>query len=478
MTGEHDDRVNTPQAELGMTGPLLGSVSILLVEDEETVRFALRQALTKQGYVVEAVPTAEDGLKWLRAEPVDIAITDVKLPGLDGLEFVSQAKALDPELVIILMSGAATTQEALEGLARGAYDFFMKPFRVAELEVVMRRALERRQLQREVQALRERLGQRYALPGLIGQSGRMQEVLALVTKVIRSNAIVLIQGESGTGKELVAEVIHRNSPRGNAPMIKVNCAAIPEGLLESELFGHERGAFTGAIGQKPGKFELAQGGTILLDEIGDMTPATQAKVLRVLEDRELFRVGGTKPLRVDVRVIAATNKDLFEAVRRKEFREDLYYRLNVFPIVLPPLRERVEDIPLLVEHVLTEIRGTLQKPIEGISAEAMERLMAYSWPGNVRELRNSLERAAIMAEGSLIQADDLPLSFRLPAEPRAAGQGQALDERVGELERAWIVEALKEAHGVQARAAEALGIPVRSLWYRVKKYGIDPDQLS
>jgi DNA-binding NtrC family response regulator len=453
-------------------------IRILLVEDEERVRLGLLEALNKLGYAVEAVPTAEEGLERLRAEPFDIAITDVKLPGLGGQEFVSQAKTQDPELIIIVMSGAATTREAMETLDRGAYDFFTKPFRVPELEIVMRRALEKRRLQREVRELREQLQRRYELPGIIGQSGRMQEVLVLLAKVVRSNATILIQGESGTGKELVAEVIHRNSLKRNGPLVKVNCAAIPEGLLESELFGHERGAFTGATGQKPGKFELANGGTLFLDEVGDMAPATQAKVLRVLEDLELFRVGGTKPLKVDVRIVAATNKDLTEAARRKEFREDLYYRLSVFPVVLPPLRDRAEDIPLLVEHFLKEIRETVRKPLGGVSAEAMERLMAHSWPGNVRELRNCLERAAIMAEGDLIQVPDLPLSLRLPREPRAPGEGQMLDERLAEMERQRIIEALKEARGVQARAAKRLGISERSLWYRVKKYGIDPERLG
>ncbi|MBI4594527.1 MAG: sigma-54-dependent Fis family transcriptional regulator [Candidatus Rokubacteria bacterium] len=452
------------------------TVNILLVEDEEPVRFALTEALAKQGYAVQAVTSAEEGLRRLVDEAFDIAVTDVKLPGLSGLEFVSRAKAHDPSLILIVMSGVATTREAMEALNRGAYDFFTKPFRVAELDVVMRRALEKRQLQREVHELRARLQQRYAVSGLIGQSGRMQEVLTLLAKVIPSTATVLLLGESGTGKERVAEVIHRNGARAERPLIKVNCAAIPEGLLESELFGHERGAFTGATAQKPGKFELANGGTIFLDEVGDMASSTQAKMLRVLEDREIFRVGAAKPIRVDVRIIAATNKDLAEAVRRKEFREDLYYRLNVFPIVLPPLRERAGDIPLLVEHVLAELRQTVGKAVEGISAEAMERLMAYSWPGNVRELRNCLERAALMAEAKGIQAEDLPLTLRLPPEPRPAGDGHSLDDRVAEVERRWITEALREARGVQAQAAKNLGIAERSLWYRVKKYGIDPDQ--
>jgi DNA-binding NtrC family response regulator len=453
-------------------------VRVLLVEDDDGIRIAVREALLHRGYVVDAVDRAEAGIARLQEAGADIVITDMRLPGLSGLEFVSRAKAIDPELVIIVMSGAASIREAMEALDRGAYDFFAKPFRVPELEVVMRRALEKRQLVREVGELRAQLQRRYNVPGLIGRSGRMEEVLALLAKVLRSNATVLIRGESGTGKELIADVIHRNGLRRGAALVKINCAAIPEGLLESELFGHERGAFTGAVGQRAGKFELADGGTLFLDEVGDMAPSTQAKVLRVLEDHELFRVGGTRSVRVDARIIAATNKNLEEAVQRKEFREDLYYRLNVFPIVLPPLRERIEDIPVLVEHFLKEMGETAGQPRRGISADAMERLMAYTWPGNVRELRNCLERAAIMAESDSIQVADLPLALRLPAETPSTTDGRGLDERIGALERQLIIDALRETGGVQARAAAQLGITERSFWYRVKKYGIDPGRLK
>ncbi|MFQ5827580.1 MAG: sigma-54-dependent transcriptional regulator [Candidatus Methylomirabilia bacterium] len=455
------------------------SIAILVVEDEESVRFALQEALTKQGYAVEVSSTAEKALECLRSQTIDIAVTDVKLPGLSGIEFVSRAKAFAPDLIVIVMSGVATKQQAMEALARGAYDFFTKPFRVNELEVVIARALEKRLLQREVRELRERLQRRYDFPGIIGQSGRMQEVFVLLEKVVRSQATVLIQGESGTGKELVAELVHRNGPRREAPLVKVNCAAIPDGLLESELFGHERGAFTGATAQRPGKFELAHGGTLFLDEVGDMALTTQAKILRAIENQEIYRVGGTKPIRVDVRVIAATNKDLADSVRRKEFREDLYYRLNVFAIVLPPLRERVGDIPLLVERFLQEIADTEDRNVRGLSGEAMERLMAYFWPGNVRELRNCIERAAIMAEGELIQKEDLPLHLHpsAPATESSAAAG-SLDERLAALERERIIEALREARGVQAVAAKRLGINERSLWYRVKKYGIDPERFK
>jgi len=456
------------------------SIAILLVEDEESVRFALEEALTRQGYGVQACPNAEEALERLHAESFDIAITDVKLPGISGLEFVSRARALSPEIIVIAMSGVATKNQAMEALARGAYDFFPKPFRVDELNVVIGRALERRQLQREVQRLRETLQRKYDFPTLVGQSGRMQEVFAALAKVLPSHITVMIQGESGTGKELVAEVIHQNGPRKGEPFIKVNCAAIPEGLLESELFGHERGSFTGATTQKPGKFELAHGGTLFLDEVGDMALATQAKILRALEDREIYRVGGTKPVKVDVRIIAATNKPLAEAVRSREFREDLYYRLNVFTILLPPLRERPGDIPLLSEAFLREISETAGKTVKGLSPAALERLMGYSWPGNVRELKNALERATLVADGELIQVEDLAIHLQAAAEsqPEAQGGAKGLDERLADMERALILEALRETRGVQAQAAKKLGINERSLWYRIKKFGIDPDSVK
>jgi two-component system response regulator AtoC len=460
--------------------PDAADTTILIVEDDETIRVALDAALQRHGYGVTAVGSAEEGLVRLRRESFDIAITDVKLPGLSGIDFVVQAKALDAELIVIVMSGGATSNEAYEALSRGAYDFFTKPFRVPELEIVIRRALEKRQLHREVRELREQLHKRYDLEGLIGESRRMNEVRALIGKVARGSATVLIQGESGTGKERVADLVHRNSPRRHAPLIKVNCAAIPDTLLESELFGHERGAFTGAVSQKPGKFELANGGSIFLDEIGEMQLATQAKVLRVLEDKELFRVGATKPIRVDVRIIAATNKNMEEAVRNKEVREDLYHRLNVFPIFLAPLRERTEDIPLLVESFLDELAPSAGRSIRGIAPEAMERLLAYSWPGNVRELRNSIERALILSESDVIQVEDLPLRFSTtaPVVPPASANGKDLDSRLAEYERQWIIDALKEVQGVQAHAAKILGITERSLWYRVKKLGLDVDRIK
>jgi DNA-binding NtrC family response regulator len=452
--------------------------TILIVEDDETIRGALVIALERHGYRVTAAESAEEGVVQLRRDTFDIAITDVKLPGMSGIDFVGQAKAIDPELIVIVMSGGASSNEAYEALSRGAYDFFTKPFRVPELEIVIRRALEKRQLHRQVRELREQLQSRYDLQGLIGESRRMNEVRSLIGKVARGTATVLVQGESGSGKERIADLVHRNSPRRDAPLIKVNCAAIPDTLLESELFGHERGAFTGAVAQKPGKFEVAHGGTLFLDEIGDMALATQAKVLRVLEDREVVRVGGTKPMKVDVRIVAATNKNMEEAVRAREVREDLYHRLNVFPIFLPPLRDRVEDIPLLVEHFLQQLQPAGARRIVAIAPDAMERMLAYSWPGNVRELRNCIERAMIMAEGDIIRTEDLPLRFTSVPTPTVRPDGQDLDARLAERERQWITEALREVHGVQAHAAKLLGITERSLWYRVKKLGLDVERIK
>jgi two-component system response regulator AtoC len=450
---------------------------VLIIEDDNTIRMALDVALRQQGYSVTAVSTAEDGLTECQRERFDIAISDVKLPGMSGLDFVARVHGLNPEIIVIMMSGEGRSV-ATEAVARGAYDFFVKPFRVPELEIVMRRALEKRQLQREVRELRQQLEQRSDPHGLIGDSSRIREVRALVHKVARTSATVLIQGESGTGKELTAELVHRNSPRRDAPLIKVNCAAIPETLLESELFGHERGAFTGAVAQKAGKFELAHGGTLFLDEVGDMQLAIQAKVLRVLEDREIFRVGGTKPIRADVRIVAATNKNLEQAVQTGEVREDLYHRLNVFPILLPPLRERVEDIPVLVERFLELIPPIDGRRTRGVAPDAMERLLNYSWPGNVRELRNCIERALIMAEGEFVQTEDLPLRFAAAADLDQAPAigGDSLDARLAEQERLWILEALKEVNGVQAHAAKVLRVTERSLWYRVRKLGLNVEQ--
>jgi two-component system response regulator AtoC len=343
------------------------------------------------------------------------------------------------------------------------------------MEVVVNRALEKGRLQRELRELQERLDERYRFENIIGQSGKMQEVLRLIKKVAYTDATVLIIGESGTGKELIAEAIHHHSRRKDKPLVKLNCAAIPEGLLESELFGHEKGAFTGAISKRIGKFELAHQGTIFLDEIGDMPFAAQSKVLRVLQERTFERVGGATTITVDVRVIAATNKNLAEEVKNGRFREDLFYRLNVFPIVLPPLRERKEDIPLLAEHFMVKSSERIGLSPQGLSKEVLDCLQNYDWPGNVRELENVVERAMIMAEGEVITPAHLP-SYLVSSHQR---RGLApLDQTLENIEKDFIIDALKKSNWVQSRAAKILGISERSLWHRVKKYRIDIKKLQ
>jgi two-component system response regulator AtoC len=387
------------------------------------------------------------------------------------------------------MTAYGNKQMALEAVKLGAYDYFTKPFKLDEMEVVIRRALEKRALIEEVSELRERLDHRFEFSNIVGANGTLKPIFDILRRVIPTDTTVLILGESGTGKELIAEAIHRHSRRKDKPFIKLNCAAIPEDLLESELFGHEKGAFTGAVGQKLGRFELAHQGTILLDEIGDMSLHTQAKILRVLQERQFERVGGTKTVHVDVRILASTNKDLSKAVRDERFREDLFFRLNVVPILLPPLRERRAEIADFVSFFLEEINERLERKIEGVNYECLQRLMQYDWPGNVRELKNCLERAAILTDGATIPAESLPVQMRgqyqaspAPRSTESSGhmtpEGISLDEKVGEFEKGIIIEALQKSHFVQASAAKLLGITERSIWHKVKKYSINVDELK
>lgn len=451
------------------------SEKILVVEDEENMRFFIVEALTKRGYDVEEAISAEEALEKIEILHPDLVLMDIRLPGMSGLEAMSRVKELDPLLPIILITASDSKEVALEATKKGAYDFFTKPFKLAEMEVVVNRALEKGRLQRELRELQERLDERYRFENIIGQSGKMQEVLRLIKKVAYTDATVLIIGESGTGKELIAEAIHHHSRRKDKPLVKLNCAAIPEGLLESELFGHEKGAFTGAISKRIGKFELAHQGTIFLDEIGDMPFAAQSKVLRVLQERTFERVGGATTITVDVRVIAATNKNLAEEVKNGRFREDLFYRLNVFPIVLPPLRERKEDIPLLAEHFMVKSSERIGLSPQGLSKEVLDCLQNYDWPGNVRELENVVERAMIMAEGEVITPAHLP-SYLVSSHQR---RGLApLDQTLENIEKDFIIDALKKSNWVQSRAAKILGISERSLWHRVKKYRIDIKKLQ
>ncbi|OLE73760.1 MAG: hypothetical protein AUG12_03880, partial [Acidobacteria bacterium 13_1_20CM_2_57_8] len=349
--------------------------SILIVDDEETSRFILREALTKRGYSVEEAPDAESGLKKLRQHPYDLILLDIQMPGLNGIDALPKFKDIDPSVIIIMTTALGSKDMIMEAIGRGAYDYFVKPFKMEEMEVIVKRSLERRRLEVEVETLKEQVSQAFRVESIIGRSGAIQEVLRLVSRVAGTTATVLIWGETGTGKELVARAIHQNSSRSGKPMVKLNCAGIPEGLLESELFGFEKGAFTGAVERKLGKFELADQGTIFLDEIGDMNPGAQAKILRILQEMEFERLGGIKPIKIDVRVIAATNRDLTDAVKKGLFREDLFHRLNLFSIHMPALRQRVEDVPTLAEHFLKEANARFERSIPSISSEAMNYLM-------------------------------------------------------------------------------------------------------
>lgn len=463
---------------------------LLVVDDDEQMRFFLSEALKKRGYDLTMVGSAEEALGYFQNSPYDIVVTDVRLPGISGLESLEKYKKVDSNAIIIVMTAYGNKQMALEAIKQGAHDYFTKPFKLDEMEVVIRRALEKRALINEVSQLRERLDHRFEFNNIVGANGTLKPIFDMLRRVIPTDTTVLILGESGTGKELIAEAVHRHSRRKDKPFIKLNCAAIPEDLLESELFGHEKGAFTGAVGQKLGRFELAHQGTILLDEIGDMSLHTQAKILRVLQERQFERVGGTKTIQVDVRIIASTNKDLSRAVREERFREDLYFRLNVVPIILPPLRERQSDIADFVSFFLAEINGRLGRNIEGVSYECLQKLMQYDWPGNVRELKNCLERAAILTDGSTIPAEVLPIHMRShqDSSPAAAGvpeipnqavvDGFSLDDKVGEYEKGILIDALKKTHFVQAAAAKMLGITERSIWHKVKKYALNIDELK
>jgi len=454
---------------------------VLVVDDEEEMQFMLREALTTRGFGVVVAPDAETALDLLHAGGLDLVLLDIRLTGLSGLDAIPKILEIDRDVPVVMMTAHGSRELAVRAMRAGAYDFFEKPFKIDELTTVVRRALEKRALVREIGSLKERLDDRLTFENLIGHSKPMRDVFHLVSKVVANDVTVLICGESGTGKELIAQAVHHNSQRRDRPFVKLNCVAIPESLLESELFGHERGSFTGAIARKMGKFEQASTGTIFLDEIGDMTLATQAKILRVLQERECERVGGSETIHIDVRIIAATNKDLAKAVAEGTFREDLYYRLNVFSIHLPPLRERPEDIPPLIDHFVERTAREVGKRVTGFAPEAMGPLLAYEWPGNVRELENVAQRAVVMAETEVMGTACLPphvLSYqpRLPDEPTIE-PGRSLDESLEDIERELIRGALRRTGGVQTRAARLLGITERSLWHRIKKLGIDVEQI-
>jgi len=447
---------------------------ILVVDDEEIVRESLQAWLAKDGYTVE---TAEDGpsaLVRLKAEHWAILLVDLKMPGMDGLQVLAEAKKLQAELSVVIMTAYATVDTAVSAMKDGAYDYIVKPFDPEELSQMIHKIVAQQELVRENVLLRRLIKKEFRFRDLVTKSHAMQEVFELARTAARSNSTILVLGESGTGKELLARAIHAESPRSQGPFVPVSCAALTETLLESELFGYEKGAFTGAATQRRGKFELAQGGTLFLDEIGDVNTKLQMDLLRVLEDRRFYRVGGNQAIEVDVRIIAATNRDLKKAVAEGHFREDLFYRLNVIPITLPPLRERKEDIPLLVQHFIERLDAETGRKVDGLSAEAMDALVAHQWPGNVRELRNVLERALVVAPGNLIETKDLGLGLGMPlAPPAAAATG---DRSLEELERTHIAATLRSTHGNISQAARVLGIDRVTLYNKMRKYGLRKDE--
>ena len=452
---------------------------ILVVDDEENMVHFLTKLLRAEGFEVEGAPTGESALDRLRAAPYELVLTDLRLPDTDGIEILKVARELRPETVVVLMTAYGTIGSAIEAMRAGAYDYVTKPFRASEILQVVDKALERVRLRREVIHLRQAVQVRFGFGSLVGKTSKMLELYTQTEKVAAARGAVLIQGESGTGKELVAKAIHFNSPRTSGPFVVINCGAIPEALQESELFGHERGAFTGAIATRKGLFEEAHGGSLFLDEVAEMAPGLQAKLLRALQDGEIRRVGGTKTLRVDARVIAATNHDLAADVREGRFREDLFYRLNVFPLFLPPLRERREDLPLLVDHFLDRLAREGQGALKRLSPEALRAMMAYGWPGNVRELEHAIERAVLLSEGDTVGPQDLPPEILAPTDeltvilPDAAvSLKETMARVIRDAEARLIRRALAQSGNNRTEAARILGISRRALLYKLQAYNL------
>ena len=446
----------------------------LVVDDEESVRESFRLVLD-QDYDVLDAPDGARALEIVRAHHVDVVLLDIRLPEMDGIEVLERLKALDDSLEVILVTAVKTVRTAVAAMKLGAFDYLTKPFQDEELLALVRRAVEKRSLEREVTFLRGELARRHDRDEIIGEHPEMQKLARLVTQVARTTTTVLITGESGTGKELIARAIHHRGPRQDKPFVPVNPAAMPEALVESELFGHEKGAFTGAHQRKLGRFELAQGGTLFLDEIGLLRSEVQAKLLRVLQEREIERVGGTRSIKIDVRIVAATNVDLKRAVAAGAFREDLYYRLNVIPIEVPALRERKDDIPLLVDHFIALFCGENGKRLKTVSGEALGYFVAYDWPGNVRELRNMVERLVIMTPGDVIGADHLPAPLRPKAATPAGEAGErSLRDARESFERAYILAELRANDWNVTRTAERLGIERSHLYRKLKAYNLVP----
>jgi DNA-binding NtrC family response regulator len=439
---------------------------ILVVDDEAIVRESLGDWLKDANYEVFIAENGHKALEVIQREKPGIMIADLVMPGMDGIELMKRAKELQPRIEVIIITAYASIPTAITAMKEGAYDYIEKPFSPERAELLVAKLSEYRELVEENISLRQRLEGQYRFENIITKSSKMQRLIELIKVVGKSNATVLITGESGTGKELVARAIHSQSHRHNKPFIAVSCAALPESILESELFGHEKGSFTGAYAQKKGKFEFANGGTLFLDEVGEMSANIQVHLLRVLEEKEFTRVGGNELIRADVRVISATNKDLRKAIEKQEFREDLYYRLNVVNIELPPLRERREDIPLLAEHFLNKFASENRKQVTGFSPDATEFLLDYEWPGNVRELENAIERAVILAKDSLVTVADLP------GKSMSSAYSTAPRKNLKEVERDHILNILRETGKNYSEAARILGITRMTLYRKAKEYGL------
>lgn len=462
------------------------SHNVLVVDDEPKLCDLLASALSQNDIQVFTAGNGLHALAVLEREEIDLVISDWRMPGMDGPQLLAEIKVRYPMLPVIVMTAYSTVKNAVQSMRNGAYDYISKPFDIDELDITVNKALQFRDILRDNARLRAELDQHQQIDSLVGESPAFRQVLQAVDSVRESNATILLTGESGTGKEMVARAIHKHGNRADKPFVAVNCAAIPEGLLESEMFGHRKGAFTGAVADRVGRFMQADKGTLFLDEVGDMPLALQAKILRALQERVIEPVGDSRERKVDVRVIAATNKDLLEAVAKKEFREDLYYRLNVFPIPLPPLRERTDDIAPLALHFAHTLGATAGKRITGFSPEAMLAMTNYPWPGNIRELQNCVERATIVASSHTIEESDLP-AYLFGSNPvdssvinllsEGPGFPNDLDAALAEVEKAYILAALHETHGVQAAAAQLIGVSERSLWYRLKKLEIHVDKI-
>ena len=448
---------------------------VVVIDDEVNAAQALEALLTEDGYQVSSANDARAGLLLLEKDDPDVVLTDLRMPGMDGIDLLTKVKQMRPETMVVLMTAFGTVKTAVKAMKLGAEDYLSKPIDVEELEVVLQKTVEKKRLLEETRALRERLEHKYRLENLVGESPEMLSLFKTIRQVAPSRASVLLLGESGTGKELFAQALHQNSPRRHKPFVKVACAALPETLLESELFGHEKGSFTGATYSRPGRFETADGGTLFLDEIGDISPTVQVKLLRFLEEREFERVGGNRTFRVDVRIVTATHRDLRKKLEEGSFREDLYYRLNVIEIHIPPLRQRSGDIPILAHHFLAKYGELNGKVLRGIDDAALALLLQHSWPGNVRELENAIERAVVLSNESILMPAHFPTLSRsqvgAPAPPAGAGAGLSIPgSTLADIEREAILRTLEAVGGSTSRAASLLKISPRKIQYKLKEY--------